>query len=1601
MGQPRWRVFISSPGDVAEERVVANNLVRRLADEYAEYLHVEPVFWEHEPLLATETFQKQIPPPHDCDVWVCILWSRLGTRLPASLTRADGSRYASGTEYEFEDALSGFRQNGHPQPLVYFKTADPVVSLRDAKLEERIAQKNALDAFYRKWFIDETEGTATLASHRFKTTAEFEELLEHHLRKLLDARVAAIGKELEVKSAWTKGSPFRGLDVFQIDDAPIFFGRTSAISDVLIALRSNAADGRGFALITGVSGGGKSSLVRAGVLPLLLQPGVIEGVALWRHAILKPSDSEGHPLRALASALFSAGALPEVGADGTTAQQLSDLLEQNPTAAFALVKGGLSQAAAAMAAREKLPAQPNARLVVVIDQLEELFTLPRITQTQREQFIAAISALARSGRVWVIATLRGDFYHRIFDLPELVALQDGAGHYALRLPTTPEFAQMIRQPARMAGLRFEVDPTTHVSLDETLLADAGTSRESLPLLAFTLQELYESKADDGLLTYEAYRRLGGVEGALRERAESVFNALPSAVQETMPSVMRAMVTITGDAIAAQNAPLAYFAANPNAKAFIDAFVHARLFSADQGESGEAVVRVTHEALLRVWPRAQKWLQQDRELLSIRSRIRGAAERWAAQGRASDLLLGEGKPLAEGEILENALGPELREVERQFIDASKARRAARRRLRRAALAALVCLTAVALVAAIYARHQRDVAELARKGEATEAAHAIAQKNEAQRNLAQFYVLRGQQAHRGGDPSLGLLWYVRALQTAPDDAEQQTELRRRINITRRELPQLLKVYSQDESPRASDGFIGMIDTYVPSSEIGGRSVGSHSRTRSEQGERVIMVDGPDGKPLKQRFVHPSDVVSTAISNSGELLATSADDQRVYIWEIDTGKLRGEPHAFPGRVRVEAIAPNGLAVCLTINGSASLWNPKTWEKISDLAGVDDRNFHSAVFSHDSTLLLTLDATQVFRVSNGKPHSHPIAFKADQGMFNPTDDAVLLWNDNAACVYDFNSDEYTIASIYGTGSIDEAGFAADGDCVFIKSVDRYVQKWGPSITRSSAVPFSGRRYVSSADLSPDEQRFLVLTDIGTVRVWDRQSGQPLSMPIKVDKGRRVSFDARVWFLSDNPPRAAAQCDQSLTLVDLARQKPIKLWNDELERSLDKVLSFDESLWPQRTRTGSVIWDLKRQQQASKLIPWAKVESTNEEEDPVLAITEKWQVRSGGMDRVAIIDNATGARAATLNIKPEKGHGHVERAAFNGDATLLLVATAHGECSVWDTRTWERLWRHDYNDMEMGGRFNAGGEIVVMVGLSGARACRARTGEQLAFCDTGEVESYDISPNGDQLLTCSYDKPCRLWNLRSGKLAALIPDTSTEVDGARFGASGKRILWYSDGAVGIVDISSDPTPAADLMAYAELVAGRKIDSGDAVIELDETEMLVHWKQFASSVRPVQVGVQSIRPALPQFESSVGQAIDLMRRDGGTDQGIAGSLLDWAEHDFGMGLISEATIEADRASKLDPASSRAAVMLAASAIAHGQMDRALAIMETQLQSAAKGTWDSGGFEQQLMSFLHTKMPPRFFPQPKLREIYATLSRAARSATTRATTSTRPATQSSQ
>lgn len=180
------RVFISSPGDVIPERLICKTIINRLNEEFSGKAYLIPILWEEEPLLASDTFQAQIHPPRNTDIYIGILWSRIGSPLPDTITRPDGSIYDSGTAFEFEDALHGYNENGHPEMLLYRKSGAPHLSLADkTEVMERLDQIDRLQSYVDRFLIGD-DGSYVAAFHMFDDGAAFETMLEMHLRKLVE-----------------------------------------------------------------------------------------------------------------------------------------------------------------------------------------------------------------------------------------------------------------------------------------------------------------------------------------------------------------------------------------------------------------------------------------------------------------------------------------------------------------------------------------------------------------------------------------------------------------------------------------------------------------------------------------------------------------------------------------------------------------------------------------------------------------------------------------------------------------------------------------------------------------------------------------------------------------------------------------------------------------------------------------------------------------------------------------------------------------------------------------------------------------------------------------------------------------------------------------------------------------------------------------------------------------------------------------------------------------------------------------------------------------------------------------------------------------------
>ena len=452
--------------------------------------------------------------------------------------------------------------------------------------------------------------------------------------------------------------PFKGLASFEPVDADYFFGRERLVAELVARLV-----GAGFLGIVGPSGSGKSSVLRAGLLPALAG-GVLPGSEGWRRLLLRPGE---RPLDELRRVLVS-------GAKDPLAEAL-----------------------------DALPA--GARLLLAVDQLEELFTACR-SEAERAAFADTLARAAADpeGRAVVVVALRADFYGRFAAYPGLAELL-GANQVLVGPMQASELRRAVELPAGRVGLRVEPE------LADALVDDVEGEPGALPLLSTALLELWQ-KRQDNTLTLAAYRESGGVHGAVARLAEGTYARIPD---ERKPLVRALMLRLVGegegDAPVRRRAPLAELDLERNEDV---ADVLATLADSRLVTVGEGSVEVAHEALLREWPRLREWIEEDAEGRRLRRHITQAATEWDAAGRdQGELYRGARLAAALDWTADHAL--ELNELEREFVTESreaseqetKRARRTNRRLR-ALLAGVAVLLVAAVAGGIFAVVQRGEA-----------------------------------------------------------------------------------------------------------------------------------------------------------------------------------------------------------------------------------------------------------------------------------------------------------------------------------------------------------------------------------------------------------------------------------------------------------------------------------------------------------------------------------------------------------------------------------------------------------------------------------------------------------------------------------------------------------------------------------------------------------------------------------------------------------------------------------------------------------------------------------------------------------------------------
>ena len=681
------RVFVSSPGDAHFERSRLERVIERLNGEFQGVARLSAIRWETEFYKAHQTFQAQIPEAGQCDIVVAVFRSRLGTELPADFPRMEnGEPYPSGTAYEVLSAIATAKASGLPDVYVLRFPQPPSVRLDDPDRAEIEAQWGRLKIFFDTWFRTPT-GQFKAAFHTFASTDDFEAQVEALLRKWLDEKILR-GRSV-VWPVEIKGSPFRGLDVFGAKHAPVFFGRSRDIAKAVDRLKDAAERGCALLLIEGASGAGKSSLVRAGLAPRLTAAGVVPRIDAWRVASMRPGELSGDPFAALANALFARSedlpeyesgrpsALPELsgGAFPRAADLAAQLAHADDTALKPLIST-LDAIARQLRESGGYERDVTTALLLVIDQLDELFGLAEETRTR---FARLLNVLVRSQRVWIITTLRADLLDRFLAVPVLKQLKEDGASYDVAPPDSAELVEIVRGPAIAAGLHYDKDPATGETLDELLLGDAERP-DLLPLLQFALNQLFEAAKQSeqpNLLSFAAYRALGGLAGAVDKEAEAALQVLGEAERARLPRLLRQLAAPSRDGDEAVSTGLNRFDIRPVAlkdaayddgsAKLVRALVDARILRSS-GAENQATIRLAHARVLDAWKRAKAIVAENVDFYRIRGDLEAQRRRWwSAAGRERRQLLLRDPDLANGIYLRKRWGEELSPALRSFVD----------------------------------------------------------------------------------------------------------------------------------------------------------------------------------------------------------------------------------------------------------------------------------------------------------------------------------------------------------------------------------------------------------------------------------------------------------------------------------------------------------------------------------------------------------------------------------------------------------------------------------------------------------------------------------------------------------------------------------------------------------------------------------------------------------------------------------------------------------------------------------------------------------------------------------------------------------------------
>jgi WD40 repeat protein len=1219
--------------------------------------------------------------------------------------------------------------------------------------------------------------------------------------------------------------PFKGLEYFNENDADKFYGRELLTAKLVSKLRQS----RFLPVIIGASGSGKSSVVRAGLIPALkrgepLADGSLppEGSRSWPTYVLTPS---AQPMEALAACLTR-----DANSVSATTALLEDL-RVDPRALH-------------FYARKLLSERPGAhRALVIVDQFEEIFTLCK-DETDRRAFINNLlyaSSEKTDGPTVVIIIFRADFYAHCAQYDNLRAAVSAQQEFVGPM-TKEELRRAIEEPAKAGG--WDLEP----GLVDLILKEVGNEPGALPLMQHALLETWKRRRGR-TLTLRGYHDAGGIRGAIAKTAEAVYKELPPEQQAVARRIFLRLVELgEGAQDTRRRALLEELSPRADDKLLVE-FVLKKLADNRLVVTTATTAEVAHEALIREWPTFREWIDHNREGIRIHRDLGAGAREWDNLMRETGTLYRGVKLIQALEWAEEAEhAEEMNALENEFLATSKteAEREAReeedRRQReleaarklaeeqaRAAEAAQKLAAAEKQRAAERAEADQQRLEDAQKlaAEQSRAAGQMRRRNRVitvigvvaalmavvafgacgQANLArqqadaastqaieQQLVAVTQRAQAEGERANALTQQALANAASTQAVEQQSIAQENASAAERNFRTSLArglaaaAISNLESDPELSILLALQALYIPLQAVEpGDSLDENALYQAEEAlhrslavSRILLtLTIPD---------EAANFATVSISPDGTLLAASwasVESWTITVWDIASGEeiarfpSVGSSEGAPGPAVV--FSPDGGRLAFVEAGTTvRVWEAETGEDVLNLVH-HEAVIYSVVFNSDGTRLATGGTDGTAIVWDAATGQELVSFVGHEGgvksvAFSPDGRRLATASDDAtARVWIASSGVELLNLRLHNGAVNDVAFSPDGLKLATASDDATVIVWD-SATGSELFTLLGHSdFVSAVSFSPDGARIFSASFDGTARAWEATSGRELFTLF----GHR-SFIQGMAVGQDGTLLATASTDGTLRLWNVGPSEERLTLASHAGQVRRIAFSPDGTKLATSGSDGAVeatasIWDVTTGQELLTLAGHS---------DVVLDVAfspDGSRVATASWDSTAIVWDAETGQALLILAGHE---APIRGLAFSPDGEKIATASSDGTVRVWEAATGEELINMSQRGLSSlnGVAFSPdGAKFATTSDDTTASVWEAATGQELLELGHGDwVFGVAFSPDGTKLVTTSQDKLARVWDTATGNWLFSLSGHSAALAGVAFSPDGSRIATAS-----------------------------------------------------------------------------------------------------------------------------------------------------------------------------------------------------------------------------